>query len=286
MHWIVPDLLMFVSSVLLYLAVRKAALNKLSTQFNNLAMFGVPLVIFIVLGLVTQTSWRLDMRSVLVLLVAGIGFAYVSNRASLKSIELAPNAGYSLMLSKSYVVLTTFLAVPLFGARLSIHALLAIGCIVGFSALIMLNRRRGEHAKSAAWLPLAAVAFVGWAFLSLAAKYLFNHGMPPIEFLTYLYIIVTACIALEMYRKRISYRTLHAHPWSFLFIGLTSTGFNFFSFQAIKIAPNVGYVNATNAASIAVVTICSILLFKDDFSWRKIIGVFGVVAGLFLLFLG
>ena len=56
-----------------------------------------------------------------------------------------------------------------------------------------------------------------------------------------------------------------------------------FTFVAIKLAPNVGYVNATNAASIAAVTIFSIILFRDEFSWRKLAGVAGVVAGLILL---
>jgi uncharacterized membrane protein len=71
----------------------------------------------------------------------------------------------------------------------------------------------------------------------------------------------------------------------FVLIGIFSSVFNYFNFYSISIAPNVGYVNAINASSISLVTIFSILLFKDEFSWRKLYGVFGVTADLLLLLL-
>jgi drug/metabolite transporter (DMT)-like permease len=201
----------------------------------------------------------------------------------MKSIELAPNPGYSLVISKSYVVLTTFLAVPFFGAHLTVKALVAVLLIVLFSALIMINPKAAGRAKSAAWLPLAIGAFFGWGFLSLAAKYFFRQGVSTLEFLTYVFFVACVCIFLEMYFRRVVFRPLFKHWQSFALIGVAATGFNFFSFYALRLAPNVGYVNATNTASIAVVTIFAILLFKDEFSIRKLIGVLGVVAGLVLL---
>jgi len=205
---------------------------------------------------------------------------------SLKSIALAPNPGYSLVTSKSYVIFTSFLAVPLFGAKLPALALLAIVLIVGFSMLILIDPKKSHHAKSAAWLPMAFGAFFGWGFLSLVAKYFFTHGMTPLIFLLYLSGIVAVCVLAEVRLKRYSLAPILEHKGSFVMIGLAAMGFNYFNFTAISIAPNVGFVNATNAASIAAVTVFSIVLFKDEFSWRKLIGVFGVVAGLFTLFLG
>ncbi len=88
-----------------------------------------------------------------------------------------------------------------------------------------------------------------------------------------------------MFRKRLTIRPIIKRPWVFLSIGLFSTGFNLFQFEAIKIAPNIGYVNAINASSISLVTIMAILLFKDEFSKIKLLGVFGVTLGLLILLL-
>lgn len=285
MHWIVADCLMFTFSVVLYLAIRKAALNKLSPQFNSLASFTLPPIIFGTIGLITRPSFHLSPGDAVLLLFAAIFFAYFTNRMSMKSIELAPNAGYSLVISKSYVVFTSLLAVPLFGSELPLSAILAILLIVGFAALIMIDPKHAHHAKSSAWIPLALGAFFGWGFLVLVAKHLFLQGLSPIAFLFYVEIIVLPCILIDMRLNRIALKPLAKHWGSFLCIGLAAAGFNFFNFTAINIAPNAGYVNATNAASIAAVTVFSVLLFHDHFSWRKMVGVLGVVAGLLLLFL-
>ncbi len=65
--------------------------------------------------------------------------------------------------------------------------------------------------------------------------------------------------------------------------GVFSALFNLGQFEAIKLAPNPGYVNAINAGSISFVTILAVLLFKDELSKRKALGVLGVSAGLLLL---
>jgi drug/metabolite transporter (DMT)-like permease len=284
MNWLVADFLMFVCSVVLYLALRKASLSKLSTQFNNLASFGIPTLAFGVVALFVDSTFNVTPYQLALLIVTGVVLSYFANVASFKSIELAPNAGYSLVISKSYVVLTTFLAVPLFGAKLSVQTLLAVLLIVAFSTLIMLKPKAAHHAKSTAWLPLAIGVFFAWGFLSLMAKYLFLQGMSTLTFLVYISGIVMICILLEMHKKQVSFKPIRQHFGIFLLIGLTAVGYDFFSFYAIMLAPNIGYVNATNAGSIAAVTVFSIWLFKDEFSWRKLVGVFGVVIGLFLLF--
>ena len=49
------------------------------------------------------------------------------------------------------------------------------------------------------------------------------------------------------------------------------------------LAPNIGYVNAINAASIAAVTVFSALLFKDELTLKKLVGVLGIIFGLIIL---
>lgn len=275
---------MFICSVAVYLAVRKAALDKLSTQFNNLAMFAIPLIIFIGISVIAQPSFALTLSQTLQILGTGIVLSYLGNAMSMKSIELAPNAGYSLILSKSYVVLTSIMAVFLFDARLTLPAVIAILLIVSSSALIMINSRQTHHAKSSRWIYLAIGAFLCWAFLSLMAKHLISQGVPTLVFLIYIFAIACICIIVEMRRKQVNFNAIKEHAGPFILIGISSAGFNFFNFYALSIAPNVGYVNATNTASIGAVTLLSALLFKDELTKRKLVGVSGVIIGLLLLF--
>lgn len=204
---------------------------------------------------------------------------------SMVSIKLAPNAGYSLVISKSYVVLTSILAVLLFGATLTIQAVAAIAIIVASSALIMINPKESHKARSATWVPLAIGSFFCWAFLSLTGKHLTSQGMPTIVFLTYLFIVSNICILIEMKIKEVDFGIVAKKFWPFALIGVTAAGFNFFNFYSIHIAPNVGYVNAANTASIGAVTILSVPLFKDELTRKKLVGVTGVIVGLLLLFL-
>lgn len=283
MNWILSSMIMFFSSLALYLAIRKSSLSKLPTQLNNLAMFGIPLLIYVFMGITLKQNYSISLIQGFVILIAAVFFSYFGNVFSLKSIEYAPNPGYSLVLSKSYVVFTTIVAVLLFSAQLTLQKATAIILIVGFSALVMINPKAVKQKSKSLWLPLAVGAFFCWGMLSLTSKYLFSQGMDTFVFLSYAYIIVTTCIFAEIKIKKISLNILKSNPWIFILIGILSTSFNLFLFEAIKAAPNVGYVNAVNASSISLVTVFSVLLFKDEFSLKKFIGVLGVTAGLLLL---
>jgi drug/metabolite transporter (DMT)-like permease len=283
MSWIVFDLLVFVSSVLLYLTIRKSTIYKLPTQFNNLGIFLIPVFFFNAANLISHSN-KISASHLLIIILAGIFLSYGSSIFSLKSIELAPNPGYSLIISKNYVLMTSFLAIPLFHQTLSMRGLFAIILIIFFSSLIVLHGKSKNKASSNAWFPLALGAFFGWGLLSLMAKYLYLHGVAPITFLAYLSLVATICIFIEMYLKKVSLKPFKSHPWIFVTIGLSSTAFNFFNFYTIKVAPNVGYVNATNAASIGVITLFAALLFKDELNARKLIGVTGTILSLVLLF--
>jgi drug/metabolite transporter (DMT)-like permease len=285
MGWVLADLLLLVCSIAVYLAVRRAALNKLPPQFNNLAMFAIPLVIFAIADVVTKQKMHITTWQAVQLLFSGAVLSYLGNALSMVSIDLAPNAGYSLVISKSYVVLTSLLAVPLFHAKLTAQAVIAIVLIVLSSALIMINPKAAHKAKSTAWVPLALGSFICWAFLSLMAKHLESEGISTIVFLTYLFIVANTCILIEMKAKHMDFSVVTKKLWPFALIGVAAAGFNFFNFYAIHVAPNVGYVNATNTASIGAVTILSVLLFKDELTKQKLAGVMGVVGGLLLLFL-
>ncbi len=275
---------MFISSVALYLTVRKSSLLKTPTYLTNLAMFAIPLIAYVTIGIVNSTNLGITLWQGVVLLVAAVVFAYGGNKASLHAIDIAPNPGYSLVLSKSYVLFTTLVAVTLLGAELTAQKALAILIIVGFSALIMINPKGAKEVKSEKWIFLSFGAFFAWGMLSLSSKYLFNNGVDTIAFLIYLYALVTLCIVfIDKVRVKKITEVSSTAKILLLGTGIFSTLFNLGQFQAIKLAPNVGYVNAINAASISMVTVFAVILFKDELTPKKAIGVLGVTAGLVLL---
>lgn len=284
MTWTFYAGMMFIASVVNYLFVRKSSLLKVSNSLVNLAMFGIPLIAFLIMGIVEKVPIVLTWWFIPLLVIIAVGFSYIGNKASLRAIDLAPNPGYSLVLSKSYVLFTTLVAALFMGAEFTWRNAIAILIIVGFSVPIMVTRGGEKKAKHRTWILLSFVSFFAWGFLSLSSKWLFTMGLNPMTFLIYLYVIVAVCI-IAIDRVKISQvkQVSASGKWALLAIGVASTFFNLGQFEGINLAPNVGYINAINAASIAAVTIFAVILFKDNLTWAKGVGVLGVTTGLILL---
>jgi hypothetical protein len=121
MTWITYSIMMFVASVALYLTVRKSSLIKTPSYLTNLAMFAIPLIAYIAIGIFEASSMNIYWWQAAIILIAAFVFAYGGNKASLLAISMAPNPGYSLVLSKSYVLFTTIVAVLLLGAELTLQ---------------------------------------------------------------------------------------------------------------------------------------------------------------------
>lgn len=285
MNWILAGFLMFFCSVIQYLLVRKSVLLKIPSQFTNLAMFLIPVIMFGVTAVSLGTNLSVNWFEFLVIAIMAFFFSYLGNIFSLKSIEVAPNPGYSLVLSKSYVVFTTLIAIPLFNQQLTPRAALAIAIIVLSSAIITITGKAkpAAHVRPS-WLPLAVGAFFCWGMLSVASKYLLLIGVDVLPRLIYTMSIVTLIIAAEIRMKKMRWQALSKTSWGVLLgIGVLSAGFNYFMQEGFVTAPNIGYINAMNASSIGLVVIGSAIFFRDEFSWRKFIGVVGVIIGLMLL---
>lgn len=284
MNWIFASLLMFISSVGLYLSVRKSKELRTPQQLNNLAMFLVPGFVYLVLTIKTSTSLTLTPFEYALILVQSIFFSYFGNVFSLRAIELSPNPGYSLMISKSYVVFTALASVVVFSAPLGIKEVMAIMAIVLFSALIVIDKNRKKLSSSSSWFLLSVATFFCWGFLALSSKYLLILGVPILTRLLLSMMVVSVLIIGESIAKKVSWSNLsQAQLITLMLIGVFGSSFNFFMQVAYNMAPNVGFVNATNAASIAALTLLSSLFFKDEPSARKMVGVAGVLAGLVLL---
>ncbi len=278
---------MFVSSVGLYLLIRKSSLLNTPTQLVNLASFTLPLFFYLLVAASTKGDLSISPHQFIVIAVSSFFFSYLGNVFSLKSIENAPNPGYSLILSKSYVVFTTLVSIFLFHSVLTLRASIAIFLIILFSAFVMIDKRknRKSHVRPI-WLPLSIGSFFCWGMLALASKYLLIIGLSVLSRLVYLTAIVSLFILFEMRYKKVSWKSLSKQQVLLLFgIGLFSAGFNYFMQQGFNTAPNIGYVNAINASSIAIVSLFSAFLFHDELTKRKLVGIIGVTIGLALIVL-
>jgi uncharacterized membrane protein len=286
MHWIIASLIMFFSSVVLYLAVRWSNSFKTPIQLNNLAMFLVPVIFFALMHFSSNQVYVMPWRVLLIIVVQALLFSYAGNVLSLKAIQLAPNPGYSLIISKSYVVFTAIASVFLFQSPLTLKSIFAITLIIIFSALIIINRKQSSHISNSHWIYYSVGAFFCAGFSALSSKYLLNIGVPILVRLIYSMTIVTVLIMLEMSFKKIRIQSYKSTQWSaLLLIGVAGATFSYFMQVAFDAAPNVGYVNAANAGSISLLTIMSALIFKDELTIKKIIGIIGVTGGLILLFI-
>jgi drug/metabolite transporter (DMT)-like permease len=286
MNWIIASLLMFLSSVVLYLCVRKSNSLKTPQQLNNLAMFLIPVLVYLVLIVKTPTSFTLKPFEYLLILIQGIFFSYLGNAFSLKGIEYSPNPGYSLIISKSYVVFTAIASVFLFSAPLTMRTAIAIVLIVLFSALITIDKNKNKTNSNTLWFPYTMGAFFCWSFLALSSKYLLNVGVPILTRLVLSFMVVTVLILGEIIYKKVQWKKVSKDQLiTLVLIGIFGASFNYFMQVGFNLAPNVGFVNATNAASISLLTLASAVFFKDELTIKKMIGIFGVTAGLLLLFL-
>lgn len=286
MNWIIASILMFLSSVALYLFVRKSNSLKTPQQLNNLAMFLIPVIVYLLLTLNTPTRFVLKPFEYFLILIQGIFFSYLGNVFSLKGIEYSPNPGYSLIISKSYVVFTAIASIFIFSAPLTFKSVIAIVCIVAFSALITIDKNKNKSDSNKLWLPYTMGAFFCWGLLALSSKYLLNLGVPILTRLIYSMIVVTTLILGEIKVKKVNIlNTSKPQLITLLMIGVFASSFNYFMQVGFNLAPNVGYVNAANAASISLLTLMSAFIFKDELSVKKMIGIAGVTAGLIFLFI-
>ncbi|NMC35538.1 EamA family transporter [Candidatus Beckwithbacteria bacterium] len=277
---------MLISSVALYLLVRKSQQLKTETVFNNFAMFAIPTFIFLVMNVFQSNSLFIPWHWIGVFALAGFFLSYLGNVFSLNSIRLAPNPGYSLILSKSYVIFTTLTAVLIFDSALSAKEIMAILLIIIFSAVIMVDKNKQKEVRaSKTWVLYAFGAFFAWGGLALASKYFIGQGIEILVFLFYIFLFVSLFTIIEMKIRKKQFLYNSSQLKILILIGVSAMLFNLFMQIGYKFAPNPGYINAMNAASISLVTLCAAYFYKDDLNRKKLTGVIGVTIGLLLLLL-
>jgi drug/metabolite transporter (DMT)-like permease len=285
MNWIASSLLMFISSTILYLLVRKSQIKDIANTVNNFYTFFIPSIIFLFIVIIEQVDFFLPLHIILIIILTAFFLSYLGNVCSLRSIKSAPNPGYSLILSKSYVVYTTLISVLLFKSEIQMKSIIAISLIIGFSTLIILSKTKYKQTNGSKWVLFAFGSFFAWGTLALVSKYLFTQNVNVFLYLFYLHIFVSTFIYIESRIRNFTLKVKRSNYLLLVFIGLANMFFNIFLQYGIKNAPNPGYINAVNASSISAVALLSSYFYKDELSAKKLIGIFGVTLGLFLLFI-
>lgn len=281
MNWIFFSLLMFLFSNSLYLLIRKAQIEKIGTSVYSVAMFLIPSFIYLILALTSGITLLPQLNHLVIIVITAFLWSYLGNYFSQRGILYAPNPGYSLILQKSYVILTTIAAFLLFGSDLSLSKIIAILIIVGFSALVSISKEKRKSETK--WILFSLGAHLCFAYGSLISKHFLNIGLQPYTYLFHITLIVSLLNIYESKARKLSL-SLSRKQWFILGgIGISAALFNLFMQQGYKYAPNPGYVAAINTSSIMSLTLLSAYIFKDSLSVKEIIGIIGVTAGLFII---
>jgi len=246
-------------------------------------MFGVPLIFFVLAAILNPVVLAIPIHQILISFIAAVLFSYLGNLFSMESIKCAPNPGYSLIISKSYVIFIAILAAIIFHSHLSLKNIIAIGLILAFSALITLTK--ATKSNNLKWIALSIGAFFCWGFLALVFQYQIENGISLVARSFYILLIVNILLFAEIKYKKIKISKSKKHYFLIFAVGVLSGILNIAMQLGYESAPNPGYVNAVNASSISLLTLLASYFFKDELNFKKLFGVMGVTFGLIMLLL-
>jgi drug/metabolite transporter (DMT)-like permease len=280
--WFFYAALMFLASNVLYLLIRLAQKQGIPLSFYSIFLFFIPSLIYLSLSFATRTTLAVAPNHLALIICAALLWSYLGNLFSQKAILLAPNPGYSLILQKSYVVLTTIAAVFLFQAEFSWQKFIAIISILFFALVLSISTNNKQQANKW-WFYFSLLTNLCLAFGSLISKHFLVLGLQPIMYLFYINLLVATLNFFDFIRQKIPFHPNAKQLFLVVLIGAFSMAFNFSMQLSYKTAPNIGYVSAINVSSIMTVTILSALFFKDELSKTKIIAIGGTLISLVFL---
>lgn len=286
MDWLTQSFIMYVASVFQYLLIRRLQKEGVNNKINTFMFLTPAIPVAFIYSIISKSSLSLSLLNIIYIAIGTYIFSYLGNIFSFIAIKESPNAGFSLIIQKSYAIYTSIAAVFIFGSSLSFQALLSIFIIILFTSIIMIDRksdRKSSHNHS--WLKYSFLAFFMFGNLALFSRYMQIKGVAPSIFAFYVFIFngIYNGINVYRYRKSINF-SLGAITWLLLLtIGVSNGIFNISMYKAYISAPNIGYVNIINSASITAITFLSAYFFKDKLSVEKVIGAIGVLLGLILL---
>lgn len=288
MNWILAGILTIVFSNIYYLILRIAQQKGIDAKYYMVANYSIPTLLFYILGKAQGISFVISLHWFIIIALVSIFLSYIGGLISYWGISEAPNAGYSVIIQKSYAIFTSIASIFLFAAPLPLWKFGAIILIIFSAAIVMgLGDTKSKKSNSIRWIVWSIVAFFCFGALRLAGKYIITGGVPLLVELFYVQIIVTGISVLVLIKDH----KKNPIKWSpstlsiLIAIGVSVSGFYYFLQTADINAPNLGYSSAMNVAANAFYTVLVAKLLHDEFSKRRFLGVLGVCAGVILLLL-
>lgn len=282
MNWIIVALIVFVSSTLLYLTLRKVRPFNLSDEIQNLSFFLLPAVSLFIYNISRHSTFRINLTEALSTFLVAV-FLWIGNTFLLKSLKTAPNPGYTVLIAKSYLIITTLLSPLLFDSVITFKSVFAIGLILFFLSLILIEKKKVGPPNRTHWLRYACITFAMWGVQALILISIKNSLLNSSEILMLVSIFYSLIVVGEILIKKVSLAPVIKYwPWIIL-ISIAAMFSNLFVIVGYKLAPNPGFIDSANAASVAAIAILACIFFKDNLSVKKGLGIIGVSIGLILL---
>jgi hypothetical protein len=278
---------MFASSIVYYLLIKKAQLQKIPEKIYMVANFAVPQLLYVVIVIQSGTSIMISPLLVFYILLFRVSFGYIGSTLSYTAMKNAPNAGYSLVIQKSMAILTTFVDIFLLQGEVSIRKIISIGFVLFCTTVLSIQQNVIDKKKSYQWVFQSLFVMFCFSMVVLSGKFIIRMGVavPVFLFWSNGMILLLSIIDYFRIRKSISYKLTTQHILILFGFGVAVSIFYYSKQIAEVIAPNIGYVNALNAASNAVYTLIVAYLFKDSLSYKKFLAVIGITIGLIAIIL-
>jgi len=287
MDWVILSFGVILVASANCLVARKLLVKGISGALINLINFFACFVFFLLFAALSGKQLVIPFSDLAAVIILSVFFNYIGNVFYMKSIAGAPNPGYGLTIIKSNVIMTTLLAALFLRSEISIKNVLAIIIVLVFMALVFFdNSAKSKSRSGGKWILPSVAAFFCFSFYTLSIKYLLERGVDSTVFLVYMCGASAAIFYFEAKKARGKIFDVGANSNFFLMFGaIASIAGTIFFTEAVKVAPNPGYVGAFDAASSAVVVLGAAWLFKDHLSRSKLVGVLGVLSGLIVLLL-
>lgn len=285
MNWIITSFIMFCASIIYYLIIRRATLAKINYRVSNIANFSIPMILFFTFNIIQGNNMFLPWNILLLILLASFFLSYISSSASYIAIQKAPNAGYAVIIQKSYAIYTSIAAIFLFNSTLTPIKFIAILITLASVGFISISSKKKDGSHNYLWVMLSIVSFFGFGTLRLTNKVFINSGIPStvLLFWTMLFVALFSIIDYLLHRKNLNIKIKRSDLLILLGIGVSVTFFYYFLQISEVAAPNIGYVNVINASSNAIYTLLVAWIFKDKLTRNKLLAVITATIGIILL---
>lgn len=280
MNWVIAALIVFVSSTVLYLTLRK--INEVNDEIKNLTLFLPPGLFLFFYSLIKRISFNINTRDLLLIILISF-FLWLGNVFMLKSVKRAPNPGYTVLIGKSYVAMTVLLSPLIFGSFISPASVILVLLILFFLSLILIDKKTKGKMVDNSWVTYAFATLIFWGLQALLTVGMKN--IDPIILLMYLAFFSSLMIGGEMVIKKVSLAPIKRNLFWLMLLGASGLLFGFFIITGYRIAPNPGFMDAANASSVAAITLFSAWFFKDEITLKKGVGIVGALVCLILLLL-